>query len=182
VIPLISAMVWTIAYRRERRLNMKKLACTLTLIAVAGLLSASVALADGGDEVWRVKRNVSYPVTGDVWGCAEWVNMSGVVHEVYQLWQDGDGKLHLRTHTNIHGSGLGLDTGDTWTYSSTSNYTVHYGVFAAQPAPVNTSVHSLKLIGQGSAPNWRLHMLIHRTINANGEITTDFSFVDAVCR
>ena len=161
---------------------MKKLVCTLTLIAVAGLLSAGVALADGGDEVWRVKSNVSYPVTTVVWGCAELVEMTGVVHDVYQLWQDGDGKLHLRMHTNIHGSGVGLDTGDTWTYNSTSNYTVHYGVFAAQPAPVDTRVHSLKLIGQGSAPNWRRDFVIHRTINANGEITADFSWGHAVCR
>jgi len=161
---------------------MKKLACALTLLAVAGLLSAGVALADGGDEVWRVKWNMRYPVSHDVWGCAEVVNMTGVVHEEYQLWQDGDGKLHLRMHTNIHGSGVGLDTGNTWTYNSTYNFTVHYGVFGAQPAPVDTTVHSLKMIGQGSAPNWRLKMLGHRTINANGEITADFSFVDAVCR
>jgi hypothetical protein len=42
-------------------------------------------------------------------------------------------------------------------------------------------VEDLRFIGQGQAPNFRMHVVVHRTVNANGDVTADISETRITC-
>lgn len=149
---------------------MKRLILLIAIVAVVGLPSANVALADGDGETVYTEWNVRYPISGVMWGCTEEVSYSGIAHEVIKIWRDVDGKWHAKWHVNMKGTAVGQESGDEFVINETINETSH----RITVPYVLTQVYDAKLMSKGDAPNRRVKAQHHFTVNANGEVTTYF--------
>jgi len=94
-----------------------------------------------------------------------------VLHET----DDAAGDIHLMFVVNDKGTtGLGLTTGTKYYQTGATVETAHI----TDPYPfVDTFIFVVNLVSAGRAPNYRLHVNAHVTVNANGELT---SFVENV--
>jgi len=83
---------------------------------------------------------------------------------------DARGGVHLHFVINDKGStAVGQTSGITWHQVGATRDAQNF----RGSAPVAVSfVNVLNLIGNGSAPNLRIHEVFHVTVNANGRVTT----------
>ena len=88
-----------------------------------------------------------------------------VLHET----DDAAGCIHLLFVVNDKGTtGLGLTTGTKYHQTGATVETTHL----TDSFPfVDTFIFVVNLVAAGRAPNYRLHVNAHVTVNANGELT-----------
>jgi hypothetical protein len=83
---------------------------------------------------------------------------------------DARGGIHLHFVINDKGStAVGQASGITWHQVGATRDAQNFR--GSAPVAVNF-VNVLNLIGNGSAPNLKIHELFHVTVNANGTLTT----------
>ena len=109
----------------------------------------------------------------------EWVAITGEAHYVVSEIEDGAGGYHYISHENIKGQGVGLDTGDKYQFNEA--YNSEFNVAADDFPFVATSRGTIRVIGQGKAPNFLIDYVEHITVNAGGEITVAFSDFEERC-
>jgi hypothetical protein len=100
------------------------------------------------------------------------------VHEVAHNTIDANGGFHLKLQLHIKGQGVGVDSGDKYVYNDLSNE--HFN----STGPFNeTFTSTFKIIRQGSdtADDLNATALFHITVNANGEVTTEFERFEDEC-
>ncbi len=123
------------------------------------------------------RSELSMTVTNECTG--ETIALEGSLHTSLTLVADGSGNLHISSHSNWqHMRGTGLSSGDKYVGIETTS-THSSGVF--DPNAVTTAVSTIRLIGQGNAPDMRLHVIYHYTI-VDGRITASIDSTTLDCR
>jgi hypothetical protein len=108
------------------------------------------------------------------------VTFSGQMHVTNHVTTDASGGAHVRTHVNYQNvSGSGLPSGRTYRVVTTTNETLNDN---DGPQYEMTVIQVVNLISQGSAPNAQLHIVLHITINANGQTTSEVTETRIGCR
>ena len=111
------------------------------------------------------------------------VVFTATLHSVDRVGTSTDEALHLVSHTQIHGQGVGVPSGGLYLInenlaSTTANFrqaadgTVSFEI---------TSVDGVVAVAQGSLDNTRIFMLTHVTVNANGDRTATVDNVRVDC-
>ena len=111
--------------------------------------------------------------------CAgELVRLFGQVNLVSHQTYDGNGGFHVKVHTNPMGvRGFGLTSGTPYRGTGVTQWVQNVKV-----GEQYTFINNFRIIGRGSGNNFMLHQTIHYTINANGELTVDFSKISTSCK
>ena len=108
------------------------------------------------------------------------VTFQGNMHITNHYTTDADGGTHLKTHVNYQDvSGTGFPSGLNYRVRTTTNETVND---SDGPQTETTIITTIKLISQGPALNYFLHMVFHVTINANGQTTSTVTESRIECR
>lgn len=84
------------------------------------------------------------------------------------------------SHLKYHGTGLGLSSGAKYVYHVEANRAIHRS--SNDGAYTQSWPETFKLQGQGGAGDWFAKAWFHITINANGEVTSDFLNWESGCR
>jgi hypothetical protein len=145
----------------------------LTILAIVAILLGGTA--------WAATTNYRYEYSAAGYhSCMQgWVQLDVKVHVVYKSESDGAGGYHIKSHTNSSIAGeilSGPYAGAKLTGSSSYNYNVN-----VQPGITYTTIQNYNLNGQGQAPNYKVKVTYHYTINANGELTAYVNNVDISC-
>lgn len=105
----------------------------------------------------------------------------------------GDGVRHLLVHqvANDNGSlfrlhlnhsritGIGSVTGNEYVGQFVLN---QQSVSFTEKGQTQTLQQHIHGVSKGSSPNWIVSILLHLTLNANGELTAETEFLEAECR
>jgi hypothetical protein len=146
----------------------------LTAFAGAGHEAFGQATTTTTNENIPFTSNMLNPCNGDS------VTFSGTLHIVNTLTIDGSGGTHLKTHTNYQDvTGTGAPSGITYRVGTVSNEIIND---SDGPQSNVTSISTVKLISPGPALNTFLRIVLHITINANGQTTSTVQEVSAECR
>ena len=137
------------------------------LAAVLGSLSPTAASAQATTVTTNTR--IPIPPNSTVTAGGETFQVSGSLHALFHVTRDNAGGFHIKAHLN--GQGIrAVSDGTTYRVNTADNLTINVG--ATKGAASNfTGVVNFGLIGQGRAPNLRLHVNLHGTVNANGEVT-----------
>jgi hypothetical protein len=88
--------------------------------------------------------------------------------------------IHFQSHYNMHGvTGVGLTNGAKYLLVEAGGDTMNINGATPIEATINTDVG---LIGAGQAPNMRLRIVSHITIDATGKVTAEFLKSSIVCQ
>lgn len=108
------------------------------------------------------------------------VTFQGTMHVTNSVTTDTSGGYHLKTHVNYQDvSGTGTPSGLSYNVRTTTNETLNDN---DGPQAETTVIQTIKLISQGSSPNYFLHLVFHITVNANGETTSTVTESSIECR
>ena len=118
--------------------------------------------------------NTTVPISFSVFdSCtSETLAVSGTEHETINETFPSSGGVHLDIHLNIQATATGLISGNSYVVNATANLTANVnpgGTFTV------TEPISIELVSKGSAPNQKIKVLLHITINPDGTTT---SFID----
>lgn len=102
--------------------------------------------------------------------------MTGSFRQNFHFNTNGAGRTHYNGHINAVGIGVGQTTGAIYNWNDVIN---DVGNFSGAQQTI-TSLQNLRLIGRGSAPNYRLTARFHVTVTPQGvvHITADTFSVD----
>jgi hypothetical protein len=161
-----------------------------TKLRVSGACAGILATAAG--PTWGTVSNTSLDWTGAQAfiacinnGAGEYVTFNGSVHTLYRSTTTDN---HTSAHVTINPQGLsatGLTTGTVYrAVGVVDAYTINFNT--SQPQNAQTSATFLNrtffglqtgfsYIGQGTGTKFVIHQLVHLTVNANGDVTADFS-------
>ena len=88
--------------------------------------------------------------------------------------------VHFQSHLNVQGvAGVGLTDGAKYILADGSTFNIN--VNGAPPVEVQTNL-DFSLIGRAQAPDMRLRLLFHTTVDAQGNVTADFVKASIVCQ
>jgi hypothetical protein len=148
-------------------------------IAISVVTFAAVLLALGMPASAANVFNQDIPISTTVPDlCSgELVGLTGTAHVLVGATLN-DNHLHLDLHANIHATGTGLTSGASYVDNDAINVSLNLSANAAQNVTV---VADLNLVGKGSVPNEKIKILIHVTMNANGDITAVTLDFDGTC-
>lgn len=150
--------------------------------ALFALLFAAFAGAEAFGQATTTTTNETVPFTSSIFNqCnGDTVTFSGNLHVVNTMTTDGSGGTHLKTHTNYQNvTGTGTPSGITYRVKTVTNEVVND---SDGPQLNATVISTVKLNAQGPALNYFLRIVMHITINANGETTSQTQEVSAECR
>ena len=136
---------------------MKKILILFTYILFVSTANA----ADGLDRHQIINAPFS------IMGCDELVIGELVVHVLEDTDIKKDGSVFYRYHFNLHGTGIGQDSGAEYVFNQVWNVNGHYDGLPF----IHSFVRSLRLIGKGQASNLYMDCFFKMVINANGETT-----------
>jgi hypothetical protein len=108
----------------------------------------------------------------------EAVEFRGFLHNLVHETPDGRGGFHVGLHFNLMLRGAGASGA---TYIGTEAQTIALSARPPFPATQTLTLHS-HVVGGGTAPDFRLHEVLHVTVNAKGGVTTSFDRLRATCR
>ncbi|HJQ30973.1 MAG TPA: hypothetical protein VJ866_02270 [Pyrinomonadaceae bacterium] len=146
----------------------------LFLVLAAGSNAFGQATTTTTNEELPISSSIANTCNGDT------VLFQGTVHVVNTLTVDSSGGYHLKTHSNYQDvSGTGTPSGLTYNVRTTTNETVNDN---DNPQFETTVIQTVKAVSQGSAPNLFVHVVMHVTVNANGQTTSTVTEVTAECR
>jgi hypothetical protein len=110
----------------------------------------------------------------------EFVDVTGIVHLVRHTMQNGQGLVSQIVQLNASGIGVGQISGQTYVFTQSS-----HEVFNSQPPALEfTMVETIHLIRAGEAPqrdDFRLRLIVHVTINENGDMTAQVNSFERIC-
>lgn len=108
------------------------------------------------------------------------VTFQGTMHVTNTVTTDASGGFHLKTHVNYQDvTGTGVPSGLNYHIGTTSNEVLNDN---DGPQSEMTVVTTVKVIAQGPALNYFLRVVLHITINANGETTSTVTESGFECR
>ena len=156
------------------RLRVALISATLLVLAAAGSPAFGQATTTTTNEELPISGTVANNCNGDT------VAYQGTVHVTNTLTTDSSGGVHLKTHSNFQDvSGVGVPSGLSYRVVTTRNETVN----DSDSAQFETTViQTIKAISQGSAPNLFIHIVMHVTVNANGQTTSTVQETSIECR
>jgi len=160
---------------------MKKLAIIGILILAVALTLAMVLPASAA-----VTQNDKVPTDRWEWvecannGNGELVHLTGDLHVLSAVTDDGAGGFHVKWHFQPQGiSGVGEITGDKYQGTGVTQWQLN----AKPPFPYEeTYVNNFRIIGPGKGNNLLVHQNLHITVNANGEVTAEVDNVKIECK
>ncbi len=145
---------------------------------VLGILVALLALTMAANAA--VQFNEKIPVDLVVYNpCTdEDVALTGDIHLLAAVTEDSADGFHLKLHLNFADvSGEGLDSGNKYQLNGAANAELNL-----KAAEEGTLTANVRLISQGSDSNGKVHVLLHLTVNANGEPTAEIENIDLECK
>lgn len=156
------------------RVRAALISATLLVFAAAGSPAFGQATTTTTNEDIPISGTVANNCNGDT------VAYQGTLHVTNTLTTDSSGGFHLKTHTNFQDvSGTGVPSGLNYRVVTTRNETVN----DSDSAQFETTViQTIKAVSQTSAPNLFIHIVMHVTVNANGQTTSTVTEVTAECR
>ena len=107
------------------------------------------------------------------------VSLSGslTIHIVF-----GDNVDVEQLQTNLHGTGTGLSSGDTYILNAHEAAAENFrGLIDPNGAVVFTDVQKLDFVSQGSTPNLVGTAKVHFTVNADGTVTVGSTELTTAC-
>ena len=112
-------------------------------------------------------------------GTGEFVDITGTLHVVAHTTVAPNGNISFFAHSQLQwAKGVGQITGDVYQ----ANGVTHQVTADATGLPfTTTTTDNVLLIGPGPGNNRRVHMTIHLTVNANGEVTADVNIIEVTC-
>jgi hypothetical protein len=114
-------------------------------------------------------------------GAGESVALAGEIEIHSHSTEDANGGVHLSTHVRpSHVVGIGLSTGAI--YRGTGGTFEAEGDAAGGYPATYSFVNNFRIIGQGPGNNLTMHMTVHQTMNANGELTADVDLTNSDCK
>jgi hypothetical protein len=153
------------------------------LTFAAGLLSLALLAkpAQAEAETSRINERlhigpvpVENPCTGDV------VIVEGTLHIVGHDTIDADGGVHFVVHNEFQGSGVS-ESGAEYVVSGVHN-THHVGrLDSAFNFTIEDTFNVIRQGSHTSEDNFRIRLVTHLTINANGEVTSEFVKAEPEC-
>lgn len=153
-------------------------AALIAALFIAFAVAATTAIAQST----TVTTNETIPFTGSITNpCnGDLVTFQGDMHVTNHMTTDASGGTHLKTHVNFQGvTGTGAPSGLNYNVRTTINETVNDN---DGPQTESTIISSVKLISQGSAPNYFLQIVFHITVNGNGVTTSTVDETKITCR
>lgn len=115
-------------------------------------------------------------------GAGELVQVSGTLRRQTHFTIN-ENRVNTKFHVQLlEARGVGLLTGDVYQAVRVTNIIQNFANFATGgPFSLSTTAHVFMLIGQGPENNFRAHRNSHRTINANGELTSTVGHISIDC-
>ncbi len=108
---------------------------------------------------------------------AESVFFSGTTRITTNTIVDSSGGVRVILLTNVKADGIGLPSGITYRGNQSQEDTFNGG-----PGSEFTSELQLLFVSRGSADNLILSVLVHTTVNANGDTTSTVSNIRLDCK
>jgi hypothetical protein len=146
----------------------------IAFLATLAILTPAVARAAGGPV------NVTLKIPADVRPnpCTpgDFVNVSGTLHIVYYVREDGSGGFHVDQLVREHARGTSLTTGIGYLLSDT-----HDESWQASAGVAHTSILTSTLVSQAGTDNFLMRVRMHTTINALGVPTAAVDEVTLEC-
>ena len=146
------------------------------------LLFAACAGRDAFAQATTTTTSENIPFTSSLFNqCnSDTVTFSGTLHVVNSITTDASGGTHLKTHTNYQDvTGTGTPSGITYNVRTISNEVVNDN---DGPQSEATVISIVKLIARGPELDFYLRTVIHVTVNANGQTTSQVQEVSIECR
>jgi hypothetical protein len=141
------------------------------------LLSASTAITN--DQV-SFAQVAFVPCANN--GAGEPVLISGTLHVLIHETISDAGQAQFKFHFQPQGaSGVGLTTGDTYRATGVTQQTTTVDLTDGAPLEF-TFINNFRIIGRGRDNNLLVHLTVHITVNANGELTAEVVNTSAECR
>ncbi len=110
-------------------------------------------------------------------GCSGPVLIEGKGHFMLSGTHDRNGGFHGHLHSNLHFTGIDLETGGKYVANEKVHEKLNIG-----PGETYTLELSFKLIGQGALPDLTGRTTLKVTVNANGELTVIKESFKAECK
>ena len=114
-------------------------------------------------------------------GAGEDVTIEGELEIRTHSTEDEDGGVHLTTHVRPSGV-VGVGEVSGLKYRGTGGTFQGEGQAAAGFPAVYSFVNNFRIIGQGPGNNLLMHMTVHQTMNAGGELTADVDLSHSDCK
>jgi hypothetical protein len=153
----------------------------VTMLAVLVLLALS---APGAAQTTTSTTSTTTTLTGNIPAtCAgEVIPATGTIHVVMHMTETPTGMISRMFHLNLHGSGVGEDSGlqYQWTQSTVTVFNTR-GDSAAGPTELQRDTF-VRVISQGNENDFNLRIRAHTTINALGEMTAHFDLFERECQ
>ena len=150
--------------------------------ALCALLFTAFAAHDAFAQASTTTTNETVPFTSTLFNPCnnDTVTFSGNMHVTNTLTVDGSGGTHLKTHTNYQNvTGTGTPSGITYNVRTVSNEVTNDN---DGPQYNATVISTVKLTAQGPALDFYLRVVMHVTVNANGETTSSAQESSFECR
>ena len=145
------------------------------LLTICCLLSLAAPLPATASQPTRLR--FRFPIDRTVNGCAEEVAISGTVQEILYFQETSD-SFHFIDHINYQGvHGVGLTSG--LRYQAINSVTFTHNIARGESL---TFTDTFMVVAQGPAPNFVAKAVLHLTVNANGEVTSDLTLGRFECR
>ncbi|MET0646834.1 MAG: hypothetical protein ABW208_09455 [Pyrinomonadaceae bacterium] len=154
-------------------------ACAAALLA---LLFTAFANTPALGQATTTTTNETVPFTSTLFNqCnGDMVTFSGNMHVVNTMTTDASGGTHLKTHTNYQNvTGTGSPSGISYNVRTVSNEVINDN---DGPQSTATVISTVKLIAHGPALDFYLRIVLHVTVNANGQTTSNVQETSFECR
>lgn len=156
------------------RLRAVLIASLFVVLAAAAEPAFGQATTTTTNETVPFAGTMPNPCNGDA------VTFQGTLHIANHITNDPSGGSHLRTHVNYQNvTGTGTPSGATYNVRTTANETRND---SDGPQTETTVIQTIKLNAQGPILNAFLHVVLHVTINANGQTTSTVNETRIECR
>ena len=150
-----------------------KLLLPILVVTLSLLLSSQVSVSAALVQRVTIPYDTIFPGPDP-----EPIHLTGVMHMMVATTTDAHDGLHSVSQIRLGGvSGIGLISGATYRASGIVQNTMN--MKAPFPMEYTTALH-MNIIGAGSVENLVMYMIIHLTINANGEITAEFTHMPSL--
>ncbi|HEX7957775.1 MAG TPA: hypothetical protein VF508_12565 [Pyrinomonadaceae bacterium] len=167
----------------------KKTKALTVFVALAAALCVGAARPASADQEGFVRTQVRIDVPPEILhnDCTgEDILVTGFLHQMFFYHVDGGGGgsvyrssgIHDIQHSNGQGlSAVGVETGKAYRVQIVNNSSLHtdfYSPIAEVQDFANSFTHRVEVIftAPGANNNFRSTLLVHITVNANGEVTT----------
>jgi hypothetical protein len=146
------------------------------LLSTFCLLSLAAPLSAAASQPTHLR--FRFPIDRTVDSCTgEQVAITGTAQEILYFQETSD-SFHFIDHINWQGvHGVGLTSG--LRYQAINSVTFTHNIGKGESL---TFTGTFMVVAQGLAPNLVAKAVLHLTVNANGEVTSDFTLGTFECR